>query len=264
MVETKSIKTLGKLIDVLDCFSTTDRSLSVSDIARRSSLPRSTAHRAIMALKEVGFLEQDRAREEYRLGLRLFQLGTTVLNSMDLQRVARPFVEALSTLARASVHLCVFDGERMVFVERSLGDPSGPSNDTITMEISPCFCTSVGKAALAFQPDAIIEKVIASGLIAYTPSTMTRPDQLRAELGAIRARGYALDREEHRINIRCVGAPISNSAGRVLAAVSASGPAHRMTEEMQHMLAPYVVGHADAISRRLGSVAGWPQHAGPN
>ena len=152
----------------------------------------------------------------------------------------------------------------MVFVERSLGDPSGPSNDTITMEISPCFCTSVGKAALAFQPDAIIEKVIASGLIAYTPSTMTRPDQLRAELGAIRARGYALDREEHRINIRCVGAPISNSAGRVFAAVSASGPAHRMTEEMQHMLAPYVVGHADAISRRLGSVAGWPQHAVPN
>jgi hypothetical protein len=149
MVETKSIKTLGKLIGVLDCFSTTDRSLTVSEIAQRSGLPRSTAHRAILALKEVGFLEQDRARDEYRLGLRLSQLGATVLNSMDLQRVARPFVEALSSMTNEGVHLCVFDGERMVFVERSARESSGSPNDTITMEISPCFCTGgKGRAGL--------------------------------------------------------------------------------------------------------------------
>jgi DNA-binding IclR family transcriptional regulator len=252
MVETKSIKTLGKLIGVLDCFSTTDRSLTVSEIAKRSGLPRSTAHRAILALKEVGFLEQDRAREEYRLGLRLFQLGATVLNSMDLQRVARPFVEALSSMTNESVHLCVFDGERMVFVERSARESSGSPNDTITMEISPCFCTGVGKAALAFQPEPVIERVIASGLIAYTPHTITSHEGLRAELAEIRSRGYALDCEEHRIDVRCVAAPIRNSSGRVFAAVSASGPARRMTLENQHQLAPYVIGHADAISRRLG------------
>ena len=107
MVETKNIKSLGKLVSVLDCFSTTDRSLTVSKIAERAGLPRSTAHRAILALKEVGFLEQDHTRDEYRLGLRLFQLGATVLNNMDLQRVAHPFVEALSALVIFAV-FCIW------------------------------------------------------------------------------------------------------------------------------------------------------------
>ena len=252
MIETKSIKTLGKLVGILDCFSTTDRSLTVSEIAARAGLPRSTAHRSILALKEVGFLEQDRTREEYRLGLRLFQLGTTVLNSMDLQREARPFVEALSSLTNESVHLCVFDGERMVFVERSSGGPTGAQNDTITMEISPCYCTGVGKATLAFQNEAVVEKVIAAGLIGYTPHTITDPDRLWAELETIRNQGFSMDREEHKSNVRCVAAPIRNVSGRVFAAVSASGPNRRMDDETLIQLAPYVMSHADAISRRLG------------
>jgi DNA-binding IclR family transcriptional regulator len=254
MIETKNIKTLGKLVGVLDCFSTTDRSLTVSEIADRLGLPRSTAHRSILALKEVGFLEQDQTRDEYRLGMRLFQFGTTVLHNMDLQREARPFVEALSSLTGGNVHLCVFDGERMVFVERSNGGPTGAQNDTITMEISPCYCTGVGKATLAFQPEPVIEKVITAGLTPYTPHSISNADQLRTELAEIRARGFAYDLEEHKVNVRCVAAPIRNTAGKVFAAVSASGPARLMTDETLARFAPYVVGHADAISRRLGHI----------
>lgn len=253
-METKNIKTMGKLIAVLDCFSTTERSLSVTEIASRTGLPRSTAHRSIMALKEVGFLDQDRRRDQYRLGLRLFQLGATVLHNMDLQREARPFVETLSSLTGESVHLCVFDGERMVFVERASGGPTGPQNFTITMELSPCYCTGVGKATLAFQPEAVIRKVIAAGLTRYTANTIDEPVALRAELAAIRARGYAVDNEEHKLDVRCVAAPIRNTGGRVFAAVSASGPAGRMTEAAIERFAPYVISHADAISRRLGYV----------
>lgn len=254
-METKSIKTLGKLIRVLDCFSTTDRSLSVSEIARRCDLPRSTAHRSILALKEVGFLEQDRVRDSYRLGLRLFQLGTTVLNNMDLQREARPIVEALSALTHENVHLCVFDGERMVFVERATGGPTGAHNEMIIMEISPCYCTGVGKASLAFQSEQTIERVIRAGLTAWTGTTIVDPDRLRAELQEIRHRGYAFDLEEHKHDVCCVAAPIHSAAGRVLGAISASGPKKRMTPEVLEKFAPYVVAHAEAISRRLGHVA---------
>lgn len=254
-METKNVKTLGKMVSVLDCFSTTERTLSVSEIAERTGLPRSTAHRSILALKEVGFLEQDRARDAYRLGLRLFQLGATVLNNLDLQRKARPICEALSSLSSESVHLCVFDGERMVFVERAVGGPTGEQNDTIVMEISPCYCTGVGKATLAFQPEPIINRVIAAGQDRFTPHTIVEPSALLEELAGIRERGYALDREEHKINVRCVAAPIRNSSNRVIAALSASGPARRMPEERQLQLAPYVIGHAEAISKRLGWVA---------
>lgn len=253
-METKSIKTLGKLVSVLDCFSTTDRSLTVSEIARRCGLPRSTAHRSILALKEVGFLEQENTRDEYCLGLRLFQLGTTVLNNMDLQPKAGPFVEALSSISKENVHLCVFDGERMVFVERSSGGPTSEHNDTITMEISPCYSTGVGKATLAFQPETVIERIIANGLTPLTPYTIQDAGRLRAELHDIRTRGYAFDLQEHKTDVCCVAAPIRNSAGRVFAAISTSGPAHRMDVETLTRLAPFVTGHADAISRRMGHV----------
>lgn len=251
-IETKNIKTVGKLLSVLECFSTEDRRLSVMEIAHRTGLPRSTAHRAILALKEVGFLDQDRMRDQYRLGLKLFQLGSIVLHNMDLQREAWPFVEALSSLAQETVHLCVFDGERMVFVESAKGGLTGLNNSTITMEISPCYCTGVGKATLAYQPDHVIEKVIGLGLKPMSPNTLTDPDALRADLAAIRGRGYSIDHGEHEINVHCVAAPIRNVSGQVFAAMSVSGPAERMPVERLHQLAPFVIAHADSVSRRLG------------
>lgn len=252
MLETKNVKSAGKLLAVLECFSSVDKRLSVSEIARRTDLPRSTAHRLILALKEIGFLEQDRSRDEYRLGIKLFELGSIVLGNMDLHREAPPFVEALTATSRESAHLCVFDGLRMVFVERSTGGRSGAHNATITMESSPCHCTGVGKAALAFQPPPVIERVIGLGLNAFTRNTITDPERLRAELETIRTQGFAFDRGEIEIARACVAAPIRDRSGKVFAAMSCTGPTARMTEERLAELAPVVVGYADALSRRLG------------
>ncbi len=255
MIETKSIKTVGKLMRVLECFSTRDRHLTVGEIAERTGLPRSTAHRAILSLKEIGFLDQDNTRDAYRLGLKLFQMGATVLHNMDLQSEARPLVESLGSLTQEDIHLCVFDGERMVFVERAHGGRTGANNATITMELSPCYCTGVGKATLAFQDEATIAKVIAAGLVRQTPSTITEPELLHAALGKIRADGYAFDLAEHKANVHCVAAPIWSASGRVIAAISVSGPAERMPVSRLHRVAPYVISHAAAISRRLGYTA---------
>ncbi|GAB5375615.1 MAG: IclR family transcriptional regulator [Acuticoccus sp.] len=251
-VETKSIKSTGKLMSVLECFSTRDRLLTVTEIAARTGLPRSTAHRAILSLKEIGFLDQDGSREAYRLGLKLFQLGVTVLHNMDVQSEARPLVESLGSLVGENIHLCVFDGERMVFVERAAGGRTGANNATITMELSPCYCTGVGKATLAFQDEAAVAKVVAAGLARFTASTLTDADALIAALAEIRQRGYALDLGEHKSDVHCVAAPIRASNGRVIAAISASGEADRLPVERLHKMAPYVVSHAGAISRRLG------------
>lgn len=251
-MQTKNVKSAGKLLAVLDCFSILDRRLSVAEIARRTKLPRSTAHRLILALKEIGFLEQDRTRDEYRLGMKLFELGSIVLSNMDLQREARPFVEALASLTREYVHLCIFDGSRMVFVEKSTGGRTGQNNATITMEATPCHCTGVGKAALAFQPEPVIERVIGLGLPAFTGNTITDPVRLKDELAAIRARGYAFDHGEIELNRNCVAAPIRNTGGQVFAAISVSGPASRLKPQQLDQLAPIIVSHAESISQRLG------------
>jgi DNA-binding IclR family transcriptional regulator len=252
MTNDYGVKSFQKIITLLDCFSTVDRSLSVTELAERSGLPHSTTHRLVASLRGIGLLDQDGNRSEYRLGLKLFEFGNTVLINMDIHAEARAHVELLGLEAGEGVHLCVFDGWRMSFVDRAAGGRSGTQNSTIVMEFSPCHCTGVGKAALAYQPEPTIDRIVRLGLPAYTHHTITDPQALRSELAAIRARGYSLDLGEVEANVHCVAAPIRNTSGRVIAAISVSGPAKRLPEERLHDLAPLVIKHAELISARLG------------
>jgi DNA-binding IclR family transcriptional regulator len=247
----RALKSLVRLAGILDCFSTLERTLPISEIARLTGLPKSTAHRLLESLKAVGYVEQERNRDHYRLGLKLFELGSTVLANMDLHREARPFVDALTRLSGETVHLRVFDGTRMLFIERA-GRPRVANNTLTMMEASPCYSSGVGKAVLAFQSPAVIEKVIRLGLQPLTRNTIIDPAALREHLALVRKRGYAVDDCEHLPDVRCVAAPIRNASGRVFASISVTGPARNFPDARIESLAGLVVNHALAISARLG------------
>ncbi|AMJ63719.1 IclR family transcriptional regulator [Bosea sp. PAMC 26642] len=245
-----TLKSLSKVVRILDCFSTTNRALSLSEVCERTGYPRSTTHRLLASLKEVGFLDQDKQRDRYRLGIKLFELGNTVLSSMDLHREARPFVEQLGRLTGHLVHLAVFDGRQAVVIHRS--DPSADSHAPIThIEAAPVHCTSVGKAILAFQPQSVLERIIEAGLRRFTTTTISDPDELRRELETTRQRGYAIDNAEHQPGLRCIGAPIRDQHGRVIAGISISGPAFRLPDAQIDALAEMVVYNANAVSAQL-------------
>lgn len=253
-----TLKSLRKMVAVLDCFSRYERSLTLADVARRTGLPKSTVHRLLTSLREVGFIDQDHDRERYRLGLRLLGLGSIVLANMDLHSEATPYVERLIRTSGEGVHLCVFDGHQMATVEHR--EPDGRTADWVTtITGSPAYCTGVGKAALAFQPPGTIEALIAGGLRRFTRNTLAEREALLAELERVRARGFAVDNAEHEPGIRCVAAPIRNSAGRVFAAISVSGPAVRITPDRVEPLAELVMDVADQISRRLGYFGPGPE-----
>jgi DNA-binding IclR family transcriptional regulator len=246
-----SLKSMQKLMAVLDCFSRYDRSLSLAELSERCRMPKTTVHRLVTSLREAKLLEQDKGRDRYRMGIRLFELGSIVLANLDVHREARDFVERLGEISGESAHLCVFDGTNMVIIEHR--EPGGSSvNWTTTLSISPSYCTGVGKAALAFQEPATIEKVIRQGLLPYTPNTLTDPDALRADLAETRRRGYSIDEGEHQPNVRCVAAPIRNASGRVFAAISVTGPMDRVTRERVPVLAELVIATANQLSRQLG------------
>jgi DNA-binding IclR family transcriptional regulator len=247
----QNVKSLFKMLDILECFSGTDPELSVLQIAQHTGLPRTTVHRLVDSLRAAGFLEQEASRGNYRLGLKLFGLGNTALTNMPLHREAAPFVDTLAKLSGETVHLCVFDGTQMVFVERGL-DRARPNNVVTTMEATPCHSTGVGKAALAFQSPAVIDRIIGLGLQRFTRNTIVAPEALGEELAAIRARGYAIDDCEHEPDLRCVAAPIRNAAGRVFAAVSISGSTRRMEQHRTEDLVALVTSHARQISAQLG------------
>ena len=246
-----SLKSIVKMMSILDCFSTLERKLSVAEIAKRTNMPRGTAHRIIRTMRELGLMEQERQRDQYRLGMKLFEMGTTVLASMDLHREAQSSVESLTRVSGETVHLSVFDGVNSTVINRT--DPEGKRVNTLfVLESSPAHATSSGKAALAFQADHTIEKFLSLGLRRISPNTITDPKVLLAELDTIRARGFATDNEELTPGTKCVGAPIRNASGRVFAAISVSGQARRFTPERVEAFSDLVKHYADAISAQLG------------
>lgn len=245
------IQSFGKMMDILGCFTTAARHLSLGQIATVAGLPRPTAHRMLSALREIGFVEQDGRNGSYSLGIRLFELGSLALANLDLLREAKPYMDRLSRLSGESAHLGVFNGYEVIVVERE--EPvERPTRGMLPSESSPAYCTGVGKALLAFQPPEVIERVIASGLKAFTTNTITSPERLRAELQSVRERGYATDDSEHQLWTGCVAAPIRNASGHVFASISVTGSADRMTSERIGQLAPVVVQTADSIARQLG------------
>jgi DNA-binding IclR family transcriptional regulator len=243
-----AVKSLVKVVSILEAFSTSRRSMSLAEISAATGFPRSTTHRLAASLRDVGLLDQDGHRDRYRLGIKLFELGNTVLANMDLHREARPVVDALSQVSGHLVHLAVFDGQQAIVIHRVSADSGTPLT---LIEAAPVHCTSVGKAILAFQPTAKIDAIVAGGLKRFTDSTITDGRRLKSELKLIRGRGYAIDEGEHQPGIRCVGAPIHDRAGRVIAGLSASGPARRLQKDQLAGLAKIVVHHARLIAAKL-------------
>jgi DNA-binding IclR family transcriptional regulator len=245
-------KSFYKMAAVLDCFTRAKGQLSITEIVEKTGLPRTTIHRIVASLRDVGMIDQDGRRHDYRLGLKMFYYGSVVLANLDLDRRARPFVINLHQITGEIVHLHMFDGSHMVCIEREeMGDTRLTTLTTI--EAAPIHSTSVGKAFLAFQSPQQIDKLIADeGLERRTANTLATPEALLADLEAIRARGYAVDDEENELGVRCVGAPIRDSRGHVFASVSVSGPAERMPHSRLAGLAPTVIRAAQDISRELG------------
>lgn len=249
------VMSFSKMLSILECYSRSDRALSVLQIAERTGLPRPTVHRIMASLRSIGFIEQDRDRERYRLGLKIFELGNVVLANMDLQREAEENITAMARGTGLGVHLGVFDGFEIVMIERA--DPvAGERNRAITLESASVHCSGIGKAALAYQPGHIVDRVLAQDLAAYTRSTITDPKLIRRELELVRSRGYATDRGETEDWRNCVAAPIRNAAGRVFAAVSLTGSKDIITADSEADFASLVCKNADDISRKLGFVPG--------
>ena len=243
-----SLKSLLKVVAILDAFSTSQRSLSLAELSAATGFPRSTAHRLAASMRNAGLLDQDGQRDRYRLGLKLFELGNTVLANMDLHREARPFVDALSQVTGHLVHLAVFDGQQAIVIHRVAADSGTPLT---LIEAAPVHCTSVGKAILAFQPAAKIDAVVAGGLKRFTDATIVDGRKLKSELKAIRSRGYAIDEGEHQPGIRCIGAPVHDRTGRVVAGLSVSGPARRLKKDQMADLAKIVIHHAQLMAAKL-------------
>jgi DNA-binding IclR family transcriptional regulator len=245
--------TVGKALEVLDQVAAFGRPVRFSELQDDSPFPKATLYRLIQTLASQGMLSHDPDRGTYALGVRLVRLAHAAWRQSSLAPIARPYLDALSAEVGETVHLAQLDNAQVLYVDkRNAREPIEMFSQA--GKVGPAYCTGVGKAMLAFLPEAQLAAVLPQqSFHAFTPQTLTDEARLRAELGTIGRRGYAFDAEEHEPGIICVALPILSAGGRVLGALSVTGSTARTSLKVLEGLAPRVRRAAEAIAAEAES-----------
>ena len=219
---------LERAFALLEVIGADGASVGLAELARRSGLAKATAYRLANQLIELHVLE--RVGEEYQLGLKLFELGSSVARQRELREAALPFMEDLYEATHETIHLGVLDDGEVLYIEKIAGR-RGCTVPTTLGTRKPLYCTGLGKAMLAYSTPQLVQTVIQNGLPRRTSYTITDPRRLELELIHAAETGVAYDREEYELGITCVASPLLNPARRAWAAISVTGPTTRFRPE---------------------------------
>jgi IclR family acetate operon transcriptional repressor len=247
------IQSVRRAVSLLKAFDTQATELGVSELSRRVKLHKSTVSRLLATLEQEGLLERVPETDKYRLGFEFVRLAGLVTHFGDVRMAARPALVRLAESSRETVNLAVRDGDGVINVDQITG-PHMVRDTNWVGRRTPLNCVANGKALLAFQPPAEIEHILAGPLPRFTERTIADPQALLAELMLTRERGYAIAVGEIEEGLNAVAAPIYDSTGAVVAAVSVSGPSYRVTVDRLAALGALTVRAAQEVSARLGFV----------
>ncbi len=241
--------TVGKACDVLDLVTGFGRPVRFAELLDRSPFPKATLYRLLQTLVGQGLLAFDTDRGAYSPGLRLVRFAHAAWAQSSLAPVARPHLDALSADVGETVHLAQLDHAQVLYVDkRNAIEPI--EMFSAAGKVGPAYCTGVGKAMLAFLPEDELDRIIPQQAFhRFTEKTVTSPEQLRAVLAEIRARGHAYDDEEHEPGIICVALPILSAKGRVMGALSVTTSTKRRGLDDLAAWAPRIAAAAAAIAR---------------
>lgn len=250
------IQTIERVAAIMETLAAFSHGLSLGDLSEKVNLPKGTTHRIVSSLTYFGFVRQASATKNYLLGYKLMELGNVALGQMDLRNEARSELVQLAHEVRETVHLVIRDGSEVLYIDKVAPQPKHAGLQMVSTLGSriPMHSSSVGKILLAHLPDSKISQIIqAKGLPKRTANTITDTAELKRNLSRIRAQGYAIDNEENEMGVRCVAAPIRDMTGTVIAAMSISIPAARVTmQKLRSELKHKVTRTAAKISAKFG------------
>jgi IclR family transcriptional regulator, KDG regulon repressor len=248
-----SVKSLVKALKIVKLFTPAKIEWSVGEIVEELGYHKSSVQRLVTTLTAEGFLERIRPKAGvFKLGPMLLMLGNVASQSTDLRRVARPFLRRLVEQTQETSHLCVVDQSMCYYLDK-IDSQQAIRLSTYVGQRLHLHCSGVGKALLSGMNEEEVDRVIAErGLPRFTIHTITDREHLLRELASIREKGLSLDDEEYEVGLRCVAAPVLDNRGRVVAAISISGPAQRLTAQALDRFGVYVKEAAHEVSANLG------------
>jgi len=247
------LSSIKRALQILQLFSPHQPELGVIETSKILRVHKSSISRIMGTLAAEGFLEKDPVSKRYRLGLKLADLGNRALGHYGLRDHARPYMETLGRSTGEIIHLSILDRNEIVYLEKQ-GEGQALTVSTRIGGRSPAHASAMGKVLLAGLSSKELKDVLSTGpLMRCTPSTITGIPRLLDELDRVRKQGFAIDDEESFSGIRCVAAPISNSHGKVIAALSVTVPKQRMGHQRLKEIRRQIIETAQSISRRVGT-----------
>lgn len=252
--------TLAKGLSILDWLARQSRPVRAVEVGQTFGLSRSNAHRTLQTLVACGWATQDDETSTYRASLRLFELGALVGQGADIQALVRPQFAALARSSGETIHLATLDGAEIVYLDK-FDSPLPVAAYSRVGGRAPAYCVASGKALLAaadLAPAAL--RALLGKLIAHTPNTLTDYTALHAELGRVRARGWAENREEWRLGVCGLGAVLRDARGEAIAAIGMSVPSIRFARSQARELTEQLLACAEAASAALGHTLNSPSN----
>ncbi|MFB7724657.1 IclR family transcriptional regulator [Nocardia sp. NPDC056100] len=223
----------------------------VTEIAAELGVHKSTVSRLIAVLESRGYVEQLSERGKYRLGFTIVRLAGSTSAHMDLPRQSQDVCDELAARLGETTNIAILDSDRIVNVAEAVGS-AGVALRTWVGQSCPAHATSSGKVLLAELSATELRTHLSRRLDSFAPNTITELPALRTQLEQIRRQGWAACEEELEIGLNAVAAPIRDSDGRIIAALSVSGPSYRLPPARFPETARQAIDSAHTISRRLG------------
>ena len=246
------IQSVAHALDVLEEFRGEMDELGVTELSKKLKLHKNNVFRILATLQSRNYIEQNRTNDNYRLGIKCLELGQTFIHQRGLLKQAQPILRELAESSAETSYLSILRGSEVIYLDAVETTSTVRVISRVGLHM-PIHATAAGKALVAFESEEELKKRFHAELPRFTKNTITGSDEILGVLAQVREREYATDLEEFEDGLRCIASPVRDYTRKVIAALSVSGPAHRLSgERIEQMVGPEVVRCARALSMRLG------------
>ncbi len=248
-----AVQAVSNAIDILELLGDYEHELSISEIVAKLSLTKSNVNKLLANLERFGYVEHNRYTGNFRLGVKTFQISQAYINKLNLIEISVQAMQELKNLLNESVYIGVIRQDNVVYLDVIETDEAVRVRPRIG-NVGPAYATAMGKAQLSLMDEKEVEALYEGKKFEpFTKHTVKSVSELKKQLSDAREKGYALDIEEYEEGVCCIGSPILDFMGNVIAGISVSAPRERMSDErIIEAVAPALKETAKKLSVKFG------------
>ena len=247
-----AVQAVNNAIDILELLGDGEHELSISDVVTKLNLTRSNVNKLLATLEMFGYVEYNRYTGNFRLGVKTFQISQAYINKLNIIEISVQVLQQLKQQTGESAYISVMRDGNVVYLNVIETDHAVRVLPRIG-NVGHAYATATGKAQLAFYDQREIDKLYTGEMVTFTDKTIKSMDELKADPKLIKERGYSIDDEEYELGVRCIGAPIKDCMGTVIAGISVSAPIERLPmERVEGEVASIVMEAAKKLSIKFG------------